>query len=377
MKLIRTAMAFAAAALTTSVAIADITIGITLPLTGPGTGLGVPVKNQIALWPQSIAGQKLNVIVADDGTNPTNAVTNVRRFITEDKADLIMGSVAIPVTAPIADVATEYQTPHIAISPVPLPPGKDHWTFRLPQSEAIMAAAVVDHMKRNGVKTIGMLGYADSLGEIWLRHLTNLGEKAGIKLVAIERFARTDTDVMAQAIKLTSAQPDAIFIAAAGSGAAMPHKAIVERGYKGKIYHAHSAATRDLMRLGGKDVEGAFVVASPAIVAGKLPDSNPAKKEATLFTQQYEKAYGAGSVHPAAAHAYDAILLLEKAFPIALKSAKPGTKEFRAALRNAFENLGRTNLSSGAHNWTKDDHWGYADNVGVMLKVVNGDWKVE
>jgi branched-chain amino acid transport system substrate-binding protein len=168
-----------------------------------------------------------------------------------------------------------------------------------------------------------------------------------------------------------------MLIVASGSGAAMPHMAVVDRGFKGKIYQTHAAASRDLMRVGGKSVEGAYVVSGPAVIAEQLPESHPSKKEAIKFVAQYEKAYGVGSRNQFAGHAYDSMLVLEKAVPIALKKAKPGTPEFRAALRDAFEAMGRTVLAHGVLNWTKDDHWGYTPETGVMLKVVNGDWKVE
>jgi len=169
----------------------------------------------------------------------------------------------------------------------------------------------------------------------------------------------------------------AILIAASGSGAAMPHKAVIERGFKGKVYQTHAAATRDLMRIGGKDVEGAYVVSGPVVVPEQLPDNHPSKKLALDFVQKYEKAYGAGSRNQFAGHGYDAMVVLEKAVPMALKKAKPGTPAFRTALRDAFENMGRTVLAHGVLNWTHDDHWGYTNETGVVLKVVNGDWKVE
>jgi branched-chain amino acid transport system substrate-binding protein len=377
MKLNTTVLATATLLTLSGAALADITIGISLPLTGPASGLGIPVNNQIKLWPTAIAGEKLKVVVLDDATDPTNGVKNAKRFVTEDKADIIMGSVATPVAIPMAGVAAEANTPHLSFSPAVLPPGQDGWTFRMPQSNAVMSHAVVEHMKKQGVKTVGFLGYTDAYGESWLKDFTATADKAGIKVIATERFARSDTSVTAQALKLVSANPDAMLIVASGSGAAMPHKGVVERGYKGKIYQTHAAATRDLMRVGGKDVEGAFVVSGPAVIAEQLPDSHPSKKVSMEFVAQYEKAYGAGSRNQFAGHGYDAILVMEKIVPMALKKAKPGTPEFRAALREAMETMGRTVLAHGVLNWTKDDHWGYTNETGVMLKVVNADWKVE
>lgn len=358
-------------------ALADITIGVSLPLTGPASGLGIPINNQIKLWPAAIAGEKLKVIVLDDATDPTNGVKNARRFVTEDKVDIILGSAAVPVAIPMADVASETSTPQIAFSPIGLPPGKDAWTFRLAQSNAVMAHTMVEHMKKQGIKTVGFLGYTDAYGEGWLSAFNAEASKAGIKTIATERFARSDTSVTGQALKLASANPDAMLIVASGSGAAMPEKALVERGYKGKFYQTHAAASMDLMRIGGKDVEGTYVVSGPAVVGDIIADSHPSKAVAKDFVASYEKAYGNNSANQFAGHPYDALIVLNKAVPLALKKAKPGTPEFRTALRDALENIGRTVVAHGVLHWTRDDHWGYTNETGVMLKVVNGDWKVE
>ena len=378
-KLLKTLVAAAALWAASGAALADITIGVSLPLTGPASGLGLPAQNGLKLWPASIGGEKLNVIVLDDAGDPTKAVQNAKRFVSEDKVDLVVGSVATPAAIAMADTLAEAGTPHYMLSPAVLPAGKDAWAFRLPQSNAVMSHAILQHMSRQGVKTVGFLGYTDAYGESWLKDFQAEAASMGlpIKLVATERFARTDSSVTGQALKLVSANPDAMLIVASGSGAAMPHKAIVERGYKGKIYQTHAAATRDLMRIGGKDVEGAFVVSGPAIVGDQLPDSHPSKKTAIDFVQKYEKQFGAGSRNQFAGHSYDAALVLEKVVPVALKKGKPGSKEFRAALREATETMGRTVVAHGVLTYSKDNHWGYTTETGVILKVVNGDWKVD
>ena len=367
----------AAALLGAAPAMADVNIGVSLSLTGPGSGLGIPMQNYFKLFPQTIAGEKVNLIVLDDASDPGKGVSNARRFVTEDKVDMIIGSCLTTVAAAMTPVATEAKTVQLAGSPVGVPPGQDGWLFRLPQSNDVMAHAMVEHMKKQGVKTVGFLGYTDAYGEQWLKAFTSVGEKAGIKIIAAERFARTDTGVTPQALKLTAANPDAMLIIASGSGAAMPHKAIVERGFKGKIYQTHAAATPDLVRIGGKDVEGSFVVSGPAVIAEQLPDSHPSKKQAIDFVTKYEKAVGPNTRNQFAGHAYDAQIVLEKILPVALSKAKPGTPEFRSALRDAMEGMGRTIFSHGVMNWTKDDHWGYTNETGVMLKVADGKFVVE
>jgi branched-chain amino acid transport system substrate-binding protein len=357
--------------------LADINVGVVLSLTGPGSGLGLPMQNEFKLWPQTIAGEKVNLIILDDASDPGKGVSDAKRLISEDKVDLIIGSCLTPVAAAMAPVAAEAKTVQLAASPVGVPPGQDQWLFRLPQGNDVMAHAMVQHMKKLGVKTVGFLGYTDAYGELWLKAITAEGEKNGIKVIAAERFARTDTSVTPQALKLVAANPDAMLVVASGSGAAMPEKAIVERGYKGKIYQTHAAATPDLVRIGGKDVEGTYVVSGPAVHPEQLPESHPSKKLATDFVANYEKAYGPNSRNQFAAHAYDAKIVLEKILPAALKKAKPGTPEFRQAIKDGMESMGRTVFSHGVMNWTPQDHWGYTNETGVMLKVTDGKFVAE
>ncbi len=377
MKFKTTLLASAIVSLVSTAALADINIGVSLALTGPGSGLGLPMQKQLALFPKTIGGEKVNLILLDDATDPGKGAANARRFVTEDKVDVIFGSCITAVAAAMSDIATEAGTVQIAGSPVGLPAGKDKWVFRLPQSNTVMGHAVVEHMKKQGVKTLGFLGYTDAYGEQWLNEITPQLNQAGIKLVGVERFARTDTSVTPQALKLNSANPDAILVVASGSGAAMPEMGLVERGYKGKIYQTHAAAAQDLMRVGGKAVEGTFVVSGPAVIAEQLPDSHPSKKVAVNFVQQFEKAYGPNSRNQFAGHSYDFQVTMEKVLPMALKKAKPGTPEFRAAIRDGLEGMGRTIFAHGVMNWTKEDHWGYTMETGVMLKVVDGQFKVE
>lgn len=361
----------------TPAAFADITIGVSLPLTGPAAGLGIPVKNGLALWPTSIAGEKLNLIVLDDASDPTQGAKNARRFVSEDKVDVIVGSVATPVAIAISDVAAEAHTVQLSLSPIDLPEGKGAWSFRLAHSAALMGTVIVNHMKAAGVKTVGFIGYTDAYGESWLKELNRLAPAAGIKVLDVERFARPDTSVTAQALKLNAAQPDAILVVASGSGAAMPEMALFERGYKGQIYQTHAAAARDLMRIGGKEVEGAFVASGPAVVAEQLPASNPSKKLAMDYVERYEKVYGPNSRNQFAGHIYDTLLLLEAAVPAALKKGRPGTPEFREGLKDAIEHLGPLPVSQGVLDYTAQDHYGFTPASGVILKVVNGDFKLE
>lgn len=377
MKAIKTLVAASIAALLAGAAQADINIGISLPLTGPTSALGIPIKNAIGMWPTSIGGQKLNVIILDDATDPANATKNARRFVTEDKVDILMGSAATPTANAVAAVASETGTMHFTFAPIDVSTTKAPWSYNMPQSTLVMSHAIVAHMKKNGVKTVGFLGYADAFGELFLRDMKVKMAGTDLKFVSEERFARTDTSVTGQALKVTAGAPDAILIVASGSGAAMPHKALIERGYKGKIYQTHGAASRDLMRVGGKDVEGGYVVAGPGMVAEQLPPNHPSRKVALAHVEAWEKVNGPNTRNPFAGHAYDASVVLQKIIPMALKTAQPGTKEFRGALKAAVESAGPIALFHGTVNYTATNHAGYTDDTGIIMRITNGDWKLQ
>lgn len=373
---IKTVLASAAVLVTTQ-ALAEITVGVSIPMTGPASGLGIPMNNGLKMWPATVAGEKIKLVILDDATDPSKGVQNVRRLTTEDKVDLIMGSGATPVAIAMAAVAAETSTPQLALSPIQLPPGKDTWSFRLPQSNGVMANAMVSHMLKGGVKTVAFIGYADAYGEGWLQELAPRLEKAGIKLLVTERFNRADTSVTAQALKVAGANPDAVVVVASGSGAAMPQLAVLERGFKGRIYQTHAAASKDLMRVGGKAVEGTFVTAGPVVVAEQLPASHPSRELGMKFNAAYEQIHGPGSRNQFAAHSYDGYLMLEQVVPVALKKGKPGTPEFRAALKEALETAKGLAVTHGVLDYTPTDHWGFRPDTGVVMKVVNGEWKLE
>jgi branched-chain amino acid transport system substrate-binding protein len=244
--------------------------------------------------------------------------------------------------------------------------------FKTSQNDDMMTAAIGDHMVQHGVKTVGFIGFSDAYGDGWWNEFSKSAEARGLKIVATERFGRTDTSVMGQALKLLAAKPDAIFVAASGTPAVLPQSTLGGRGYKGLVYQTHGTVNPDFLRVGGKDVEGAFLPVGPLVVATQLPDSHPSKKPALEFIKKYEAAYGPVSAF--AGYAWDAGMLLQAAVPEALKKAQPGTKEFRAALREAMEHVQDLRGTAGVFNMSPTDHTGLDQRARVMAVIKNGTW---
>ncbi len=359
---------------------AQVKIGVTISTTGPAASLGVPQRNSIALMPSEIAGQKVEYIVLDDGADSTKAVANARKLIDENNVDALVGSSTTPASLAMIDVAAEKRVPMISLAAsarlIEPMDAQRHWVFKTPQNDSLMADAIADHMAHAGVKTVGFIGFNDAYGDGWLTEATRAFAAHGITLVATEKFARADTSVTGQVLKLIAAKPDAVLIAGAGTPAALPQKTLHERGYAGKYYQTHGIANMDFLRVGGRDVEGTVLPAGPILVAAQLPDSNPIKAVALDYVHRYEAANGPGSVATFGAHAIDAGMMLQAAIPIALKSAKPGTPEFRAALRDALESSKELVLTHGVSTMTPQDHNGFDQRARVMVTIAGGAWKM-
>ncbi|MGJ4892204.1 ABC transporter substrate-binding protein [Bradyrhizobium sp. HKCCYLRH3099] len=352
----------------------EITIGITTTTTGPGAALGIPERNALEFVPKEIGGVPLKVIVLDDGGDPTTATTNARRFVTESKADIIMGSALTPPTIAVSNVANEAGIPHFGLAPFPVTPERTKWSVVMPQPVPIMGKVLYEHMKAHNVKTVGYIGYSDSYGDLWFNDLKNQGVPMGVTIVDEERFARPDTSVTGQVLKLVAANPDAILVGASGTAAALPQTELRERGYTGLIYQTHGAASMDFIRIAGKAAEGVIMASGPVMSPETQDDSALTKKPGLELNKAYEAKYGPNSRSQFAGHSFDAFEILKRVIPVALKTAKPGTPEFREAIRQALLSEKDLAASQGVYNFTEKDRSGLDDRARIILTVKDGKY---
>lgn len=365
-----------ALALLSGQALADINVGVVFSLTGPAASLGAETKKAIELMPTTLGGEKINYIVLDDATDPTNAVKNARKLAVEHKVDVLFGPNLITSGTAMADVANEEKVAMLSQAPIEVGADKQKWAFRVEPSAEIMVGRAVADMKEKGIKSVGFIGFSDSWGELLLKALTKTTEAAGIQIVATERYARPDTSVTGQVLKLVSAKPDAVFVGASGTPAALPATTLRQRNYSGPIYQSHAVANKEFLRVGGAAVEGNRLPVAPVLVAEQLPDSHPNKQVGLALVQAVEAKFGPNSRSTFAGASWDGWLLIERAFTAALKTAKPGTPEFRSAVRDALEKTTRLVGANGTYTMSATDHGGYDAASPVLIEVANGTWKL-
>jgi len=368
-----------AAGLYAASAVADITIGLMVSATGPTSAIGIPQRNTGELLPRTIGGERVRYISLEDGGDPARAVQNAKKLIEGDHIDALIGPSTTPNAFAILDLVAENKVPMMATvgtaTIVEPQDAKKRWVFKTTQNDDLIASALVGHMRRHGVHSVGLIGFNDPYGENWFKVFGAMAEKAGIRITGTERYARNDQSVTGQVLKLVAGRPDAVLIAAVGGPAVLPQATLHDRGYTGAIYQTHAVATDDFIRLGKDKVEGTILAAGPMLVIDEIRASNPTKKVAQAYIDAYRVRFGAV---PATfgANTWDAGLLLERAIPVALKAAKPGTEAFRVALRDALEREREVVGCQGVFNLSPSDHNGMDERARVLVTVKDGRFRL-
>lgn len=360
---------------------ADINVGVILSTTGPGASLGIPEQNSVKLWPAEIAGEKLRITVLNDESDTTAAAKSANRLVGENNVDVVIGPSLTPTSLSALDIIGRGNTPMISLAGggaiIDPPDGLRRWAFRMAPPESIAVSLVLEHMVAQGVKKVGVVALATSFGEGYTKTLERLAPGKGISVVTVERYNQNDTSVTAQTLRLLAAQPDAVYIMSSGTPGALPQIELARRGFKGPVYQTQGVANNDFLRIGGKDLEGGYMTVGPVLVAEQLPDSSPLKAPAMEFVKRYESAYGAGSRSLFAASAWTAAMWLEAAVPQALKKGKPGTPEFRAALRDGLESMKDVVTPEAIYTMSSTNHNGADERSQVMVRIVDGRWKLQ
>ena len=267
---------------------AEILVGFVTGLSGPVSSIGIPNAKGIAAgeaYVGEIGGEKVRVIQLDDASDATASARNARKLVEQEKVDILIGTSGAPQTLAMATAAIEMKVPMIAVSPIaPVPPGDGGpWVVQTPQPTPLLVQGIVDHMKAKGLKTVAFIGFSDAFGDLMYNSLEQSVKTTDIKIIANERYARSDSSVTAQVLRALAARPDAIMLGGTGTPGALPVIALSERGYKGPLYGNHGLISADFLRLAGKAANGIICPTGPVTAAEQLPSSNPIQKVALDF----------------------------------------------------------------------------------------------
>jgi branched-chain amino acid transport system substrate-binding protein len=358
---------------------ADLKVGLSVSLSGPNSSIGVPYAKgmQAALaYKGEVNGRKIQLVVLDDGSDPTTAGRNARKLVDEEKVDVLMGTSGVPSAIAMAQVGRESKTPLIGLTPLLLDPAENPWVMTVAQPTQLMIDAVVERMKRNGVKSVGYIGFSDAWGDLVYNALMKAAPAAGITVLGNERYARADASVTGQVLKLLALKPEAVMTGGAGTPGALPFLALQERGFKGGVYGQHGLINPDFVRVVGAAGQGALMPTGPIIVAEQLPADHPSRKIGLDFRAAFQKANNAPTTDAFSAYSFDGWLVFADAASRAMAKAEPGTPEFRVALRDAIFSTKEVVGVHGVYSFKPGNLYGVDERARVIVKLDNGQWKL-
>ncbi|UGA45941.1 ABC transporter substrate-binding protein [Bradyrhizobium quebecense] len=361
---------------------AEILVGFVTGLSGPVSSIGIPNAKGLAAgeaYIGEVGGEKLRVIQLDDGSDPTASARNARKLVEQEKVDILIGTSGAPQTLAMATAAIEMKIPMIAVSPIAAVPSGDGgpWVVQTPQPTPLLVQGIVDHMKARGLKTVAFIGFSDAFGDLMYDSLTQSAKAADIKVIANERYARSDSSVTAQVLRALAAHPDAIMLGGTGTPGALPVIALSERGYKGPLYGNHGLISADFLRLAGKAANGIICPTGPVTAAEQLPASNPIQKVALAFRAAFEKANGEAPTDSFSSYSFDGWLVFVDAAKRALATgAKPGSPEFRTSLREALFTTKELAGTQGVYSYTPADRHGVDARARILVQIEDGKYKL-
>ena len=356
---------------------ADVTVGLVMSMTGPVSSIGLPYMKGFAAalaGTGEIAGQRLKVLQIDDRSDPSAAAQAGKKMVEDERVDVLVGSAGTPTSLALYSVAAEAKVPLIVTGNVAVEGERGVWEITIPQPSPLMIEAVAAHMQAHGIKTVG---FNDAWGDTVLDGLKANAAARGIRIIADERYSRTDTSVTPQTLKLIAAHPDAMMTGGSGAPAALPHLALAERGWRGPVYSSHAIINNDFLRVAGKSAEGVVAPTGPLVIAEQLPAANPIKAASAEFRRLYEKANNDTALNPFAGYAYDAYLVLFDALRRTLATgARPGTPEFRLALRDALASTREVAGTQAVYTFTPGNRWGADARARELVTLRDGKWQL-
>jgi branched-chain amino acid transport system substrate-binding protein len=359
---------------------ADLTVGFVTSLSGPGASIGIPYEKGILAgyaYAAKVGDVSIKLIRLDDASDPSAATRDARKLVQEDKVDVLVGTSGVPGTVAMAVVAAETKTPMISLTPASQPQSPNgQWMISIPQPPPLMVAAVVERMKKAGVKKAAYIGFSDSWGDLVYDALMKNVAGSPLQVATNERYARADTSVAGQTLKIISTNPDAVITGGSGTPGALPYIALAQRGYKGGLYGTHALINPDFIRVGGQAVEGVIAPTGPVVVAEQLPDSNPTKKISLAYREVYQKANNAATSDAFSAYSFDAWLILIDAAKRALQKAQPGTPEFHEAFRDAMLSTKEVVGTHGVYSFSPGSFFGVDERARVLVQLEHGKWKL-
>ena len=363
-----------AAVLAAGPASAQVKVGAVLSVSGPASFLGDPEKKTLDIYVDDINakgginGQKLQLVLYDDGGDANAARTFATRLVEEDKVAAVVGGTTTGTTMAMMPVFEDAQTPFISLAgAIEIIQPVRKWVFKTPHTDRMACEKIFADLKRRNLTKVALISGTDAFGHSMRDQCIAVAPAANITIAEVENYGPTDSDMTPQLTKIKAAPGiQAVINTGFGQGPAIVTRDYRQLGIEYPFYESHGVASKQYIGLAGAAADGVRLPAAALLVADKLPDNDPQKPVVVAYKNTFEAKTGQ-PVSTFGGHAYDGLMILAAA-------AKRASSFDRAKLRDEIEQTKGYVGTAGMVNMSPTDHLGLNLSAFRMLEIKNGDW---
>lgn len=354
-------------------------IGAIFSITGPGSSLGIPERDTALMLEADINAKggikgpdgklhPLKIVIYDDASDETKAVLAAKKLIDEDKVTAIIGTTLSGTSLAILDTVQKAEVPLVSCAAaikIVEPVAERKWIFKTPQSDFLIVGVLVDYLKAKGLTKVGWLNVDYAFGQLGWIEFEKAAQKAGLTIVANEKFGQKDVDMTAQMTRVKAANPQAVVIWSIPPSASLATKNYADLGMTMPLFQSHGVGNKAFITLAGPASNGVVFPAGKLLVAEQLPDGDVQKAVLLAYAREFEAKYGPRNTF--GGHAWDAVQIVAKALE------KAGTD--RAGVRSAIEGTRNFVGVTGVFDFSASDHNGLDRRAVTMIQITDGQWR--
>ncbi|MFN3133562.1 ABC transporter substrate-binding protein [Roseibium sp.] len=375
MKVTNTALATLMVLGTVTGAAADIKLGASLSASGPAAFLGDPEAKTLYMLVDDlnakggINGEKIELVIYDDGGDPNKARTFATRLVEDDEVVAIIGGSTTGTTMSILSVAQDEGIPFISLAgAIQIIDPVREYVFKTPHTDRMACEKIFTDMQKNGITKIGMISGTGGFGASMEAQCVDVSGNYGVEILVQETYSRQDADMTPQLTKIKSTEGvEAVLNPGFGQGPAIVTRNYAQLGIDLPLYQSHGVASDGFIELAGKEAaEGVRLPGTALLIADIMEEGDPQKEVVIAYKTAYEEEYGE-AVSTFGGYAHDAFRLMTDAI------ARAGSSD-PSAIRDALEATSGMVGTTGTYTFSPDDHLGLDLSAFRMLEIRDGKW---
>ena len=207
----------------TVVAQEPIKIGVSQPLTGAFAASGNYVAQGAKMAEDAInasggvLGRKIQLVIEDNKSNPTEAVATAEKLISKDKVPVMMGAWSSTLTLAVMPKLMEYGVPMLVetSSSGKITTSGNPWIFRISPTSEMEAKAFAPMAKSLGIKKADFLATNNDFGLGASKEFSEMLKASGVQVGVMETMDPKATDFSAQLAKIKASGGDTLFVTTA------------------------------------------------------------------------------------------------------------------------------------------------------------------